>query len=142
MAAARSSATRSPSPELVSTLESVAEACSGAELDRLLNTTGADASGLTAVDIRPILDAVRADRQWAEGALATVALGVLRLGGAQGAPARHHLGLLYNLYTATYPASPQEPGFEATLREAITDLDLIAIEQAALSWGQLTNRDG
>src|SRR5690242_18150647 len=62
MAAARGSATRSPSPELVSTLESVAEACSGAELDRLLNTTGADASGLTAVDVGPVLDAVRADR--------------------------------------------------------------------------------
>jgi hypothetical protein len=140
MAAARGSAAGDPPPGSLSTLESAAAACRGAELDRLLNTTGADATGLTTVEVGPLLDAVRVDRRWAEGALATVALAVRRLGRAQGAPARHHLGLLYNLYTATYPAAGA-PGFAAALRAVITDLDLIAVEQAALSWGQLTERD-
>ena len=65
----------------------------------------------------------------------------MQTGRIRGALPREYLGLLYNLYTGTYPDAVGDGSFDATLREAVTDLDLIAIEHAALSWGQLTEQD-
>jgi hypothetical protein len=103
-------------------------------------TAGATAA-LAEVSVGPILDLVKGDRRRAEGAIARAAIAVMQTGRIRGALAREHLGLLYNLYTGTYPDAVGDGSFDATLREAVTDLDLIAIEQAALSWGQLTEQD-
>lgn len=138
MAAARGASVGTPAPDVVAALERLQADHPPGDLDRLFNTAGADASGLTAVGVGPILDRVRTDRRWVEAALAEVALAVLRLGRAQGAPARHHLGLLYNLYAGLHLADESaDRTVVDLLRAAVPDLDLIALEQAAMSWGQL-----
>jgi hypothetical protein len=141
MTAARGFPVRDPAPDVEAALRSAAGAISGKDLDRLLAMTAGPAAGLAEVRVGPILELVKGDRRGAEGAIARAAIAVMQAGRIRGALAREHLGLLYNLYTGTYPDAAGDGGFDATLREAVTDLDLIAIEQAALSWGQLTKQE-
>jgi hypothetical protein len=141
MTAARGFPVRVPAPEVEAALRFAAEAISGKDLDRLFATTAGATAALAEVNVGPILDLVEGDRRRAEGAIARAAIAVTQTGRIRGALPRQHLGLLYNLYTGTYPDAVGDGSFDATLREAITDLDLIAIEQAALSWGQLTEQD-
>jgi hypothetical protein len=141
MTAARGFPVEVPAPETEAALRSAAEAISGKDLDRLFAMTAGATAALAEVSVGPILDLVKGDRRRAEGAIARAAIAVMQTGRIRGALAREHLGLLYNLYTGTYPDAVGDGSFDATLREAVTDLDLIAIEQAALSWGQLTEQD-
>jgi hypothetical protein len=141
MTAARGFPVRVPAPEVEAALRSAAEAISGGDLDRLFAMTAGPSAALAQVNVGPILDLIKGDRRRAEGAIARAAIAVMRTGRIRGALPREHLGLLYNLYAGTYPGAVGNGSFDATLRAAVTDLDLIAIEQAALSWGQLTEQD-
>lgn len=141
MTAARGFPVEVPTPEVEAALRSAAEAISGKDLDKLFATPVGANAALAEVSVGPILDLIKGDRRRAEGAVARAAIAVMQTGRIRGALPREHLGLLYNLYTGTYPDAVGDGSFDATLREAVTDLDLIAIEHAALSWGQLTEQD-
>jgi hypothetical protein len=141
MTAARGFPVRVPAPEVEVALRSAAEVISGKDLDRLFATPVGATAALAEVNVGPILDLIKGDRRRAEGAVARAAIAVMQTGRIRGALPREYLGLLYNLYTGTYPDAVGDGSFDATLREAVTDLDLIAIEHAALSWGQLTEQD-
>jgi hypothetical protein len=142
VSAARGAAMPEPTDEQIERLRAYTDATPGAELDRLMNVGQAE-NGLTTLDIRPILDKIKADAEWARGAVARAALGMLSTPLASREAYRIHLGVLALLYSGVYLATPEpteeDRMFSGLVRRCVPDIDLIMDQQARLMYAQIAD---